>query len=107
MSYQLPIANFKAKAIMAYDFFLCPDDAISIPTATTNMNSMLANRMYVLLEERWYSPKSKTAQIVLTSGKAWIISSNRRREVFTSIYTLIYKIHHVYIPENVQIYIFK
>jgi hypothetical protein len=39
-------------------------------TATTNMDSMPASNMYVLLDDLRYSPKRMTPQNVLTSGSA-------------------------------------
>ena len=50
--------------------FLCPDDAISIPTATININNMLTSKMYVLLDDFLYSPNRSIAQKVLTRGSA-------------------------------------
>jgi hypothetical protein len=52
------------------DVFLCPAEAIRTATATTNMDSMPASNMYVLLDDLRYSPKRMTPQNVLTSGSA-------------------------------------
>lgn len=52
-----------------YDF-LCPDDAIRIPTAMMNINNMLTSSVYVFLVDFLYSPKATTPQKVLTNGSA-------------------------------------
>ena len=53
-------------------YFLCPDDAIRSPTATTNINNMLTRSIYVFRDDLRYSPKISMPQKVLTSGSACV-----------------------------------
>lgn len=57
--------------LLPYYDFLCPDDAIRIPTAMMNIDNMVISSMYVFLDDFLYSPKATTPQKVLTSGSAW------------------------------------
>lgn len=53
-----------------YFDFLCPEEAIRTPTATTNIASIPTSNPYVRLDDFLYSPKSRIPQKVLTSGSA-------------------------------------
>lgn len=73
--------------------FLCPDDAMRIPTATINISNMLTSSMYVRLDDFLYSPKNRMPQKVLTKGSACHCYNQNKKHLCLHVFTLSTKLY--------------